>query len=166
MKRNRVTIAALAVVALAGGIAAVVLMRGEPEHDAYLAAPATPTTARPLLTPAQERDRLDLRFHADPPDERWSPPLQRAAEGTLQAALPSGSSLRSCECRSSMCRAETLHPDLLHSQRFTRAAFLLPPPPDAPWKGASYSAPLDDRPSFDAPFVLVSFIMRRGPLPQ
>lgn len=82
-----------------------------------------PTTAAPARTPAEMRSELQSAFDQDSLHGAWTSTRQRAAVEALTAALPGGSSLRSLECRESMCSLETEHPDGPHFQSFWHSAF-------------------------------------------
>jgi hypothetical protein len=81
------------------------------------AAPGPPATADEL------RAQLEASFVGDPP---VAPSQDRASglEKRVRAVIPAGSSVRSLECRRSLCRIETMHPSLEEFRDFVQRGYL------------------------------------------
>jgi hypothetical protein len=73
----------------------------------------------------------EAEFVGEAADPRWNPARDLTTKVT--AVLPAGSSLRSLECRSSMCRMETTHVSSDDYVAFTRTFALTAGPPI--WSG-------------------------------
>jgi hypothetical protein len=92
------------------------------DHEPDAAPPAVVTA--PPKTLADYRDQLQIAFALDSQRGAWTVQRQRAAVEALTAALPEGSSLRSLDCRASLCRLETEHQNASQFKSFFRSAFL------------------------------------------
>jgi hypothetical protein len=129
-----------------------------------MAAPREPRPA-PADPPApvDPRARLDGAFLAQQPDPAWTGAAGRLAEARIGAALPAASVLRSVECRASLCRIETEHPDLQRYQQFFQRAFVAPD--TRAWNGAVTTAELAE--AGDGTVHVISYLAREGAaLPQ
>jgi hypothetical protein len=84
-----------------------------------------PTRADAAPTGEEVRDHLELSFAADRAASA-SPGLTYGVEQGVRAALPAGSSVRSVECRSALCRVETVHASPEDFREFVRRAFQTP----------------------------------------
>jgi hypothetical protein len=127
-------------------------------------APAEPRTA-PAEPPApfDPRARLDSAFLAQQADPAWTASASRLVESRIGAALPPGSALRGVECRASLCKIESDHPDLPHYQRFFQRAFV--DQDTRAWNGAVTTAELAD--AGDGTVHVISYLAREGAaLPQ
>jgi hypothetical protein len=88
--------------------------------------------------------------------------MKEIAEAKLPTLLPTGSSVTSFECRSSICRLETAHKDHADYVKFAHAAFMSPTV--QLWNAATYTTPLNDDPADGA---MVTYLSREGQaLPQ
>lgn len=119
-----------------------------------------------MRTPEERRAEVHLQyenaFAEDGSDREWAAAAQRVARDKLPSALPDGSTLRSFECHTTMCRLETVHKDRLSYSKFVEMAFV--DPASRLWNGATYSTPLNDGPDDG---MMVTFIAREEhPLPQ
>jgi hypothetical protein len=89
-----------------------------PRHDAGVE-PALARDEAP--TSSEMHDQLQTAFSGMAlGDEHGS---TRSLEGAIRAALPAKSKLRSVECRGSLCRVETTHPDADEFRAFVQATF-------------------------------------------
>jgi hypothetical protein len=116
-----------------------------------------------VLEPPQLRDFLAAEFVRDPPDPLWIAQEREGAYAKVGAVIPDGSELRAIECRRSICRVETHHPD-----RHRYSQFL--PDPLKSWtefvaEGATASTTMDSPPG-DSGLTMVSYIARHGALPN
>jgi hypothetical protein len=129
------------------------------------AAPATapaPAAAHPPA-PVDPRVQLDAAFLAERADPAWTGGAGRLAEARIGGALPPGSALRALECRASLCRIETEHPDLPHYRQFFQRAFI--DQDSRAWNGAVTTAELTE--AGDGSVHVISYLAREGaPLPQ
>jgi hypothetical protein len=89
----------------------------------------------------------------------WSDPAGKQLEAKLAAVMPPRSSLKSVECKQTMCRVEMVYEDVAQYQ-----AVLKRLTPDAlPWNGSLFSTtltPLDETP--EGPVTFVAFLSREG----
>lgn len=137
-------------------------------RSAPAATPPTPVTGAPAAEPAappkpppmevgEVRDRLEGTFAKQRPDAQ-SDEARRTAETRLAAILPATSKLQSLECRTSMCRIETVHEDPESYQQFVKGAFL--DPETKLWNAGFFSTPLTN--PVDGKLVIVSYLARDG----
>ncbi len=148
-------------------------MRSAPA--AALPAPAAPVAISPAVShPPPESHpeshpvempvahaQYESTFAGDPVDPEWTARDRRAAETKLTAALPEGSTLRSFECRASLCRVETRHSNVSRYNEFAWAAFMSPP--TEIWSAGAVSVPLaDEEIAPGQPIVMVSYVAREG----
>jgi len=107
-------------------------------------APVTPQSAEEVET------EKEASFAAETVDRDWSRATAPVATRMVTDLLPSGSSVRNVECRSTMCRVETVHRTVDDFRRFGRAAFSQ--------KGFDWRAPvslaLEQQPNGDVMGVL------------
>jgi hypothetical protein len=100
----------------------VALERGKPAPaEASVSEERTPPGSP--TTDDEVRDRLDAAFAGDAavaPSQDRSPGLERR----VRAVMPAGSSVRSLECRSSLCRIETVHPSVEEFRDFVQGGYL------------------------------------------
>jgi len=133
--------------------------------DTLSSVAARPVAARepkPQMTWQAMRDRYDRVFDSSSPDT-WATQYARTEVWSkLIQALPTGSAVRSFECREAMCRLETSHVDLAHYKTFMVTAFQNPS--TRLWLTEATSMPRDevDDASSDGPKLMVSFIARDG----
>ena len=118
--------------------------------------PAPAPAASP--PPVEPNVRLASAFVAERPDPAWTEAANRLADARLGAALPASSALRSVECRSSLCRIETVHPDMEHYQRFFQRAFV--DQDTRAWNGAVTTAELTE--AGDGSVHVISYLAREG----
>lgn len=106
------------------------------------------------------RDAYEIMFENDHADTSWTGAEIRSATERLTAALPEGSGLRSFDCRESMCRIETIHPDVSHYHAFVRSAFI--EPETKIWNAGTSSSLLSGEPAEGGSLVTVSYLARDG----
>jgi hypothetical protein len=110
------------------------------------------------LPVADVRDRLEAAFVAERSSSDWTREAQSTAQRKL-AAMPSlSSSVRSVECRSSMCRIETVHQDAKSYRQFVETAFLNPE--TKLWNGGFFATLAGDHQ--DGSLAVVSYLARDG----
>ena len=111
---------------------------------------------------AELRERYEATFARDKQDTEWALRAKNILEAKLPSLLPAGSSVRSFECRASICRLETAHQNLDSYTQFIHVAFL--GSSRQLWNSATYSTPLNGDPKDG---LLVTYISREGqPLPE
>lgn len=101
---------------------AVAIERGKP-------GPAEPkvsedqAASRSAPTAEEMRDQLEVSFAGEAP---VTPSQDRTPgiEKRVRAVIPTGSSVRRMECRSSLCRIETVHPNLEEFRDFVQRGYL------------------------------------------
>lgn len=102
-------------------------------------------------TTAEMRDHIEASFVASP---LASTDLTRRLESGVRAALPTASSVRSIECRGSLCRVETVHARLDEFRDFVKRAFQDTPPVSS---GPVFVSLLEE-PASGRPVVAVAYI--------
>jgi hypothetical protein len=80
-----------------------------PERPKQPEALTTEPSIKPQSDPADTRARFDYLFEKEPADVATVRNRLRTLKGRLNSILASDSSLKSIECRSKMCRIETVH---------------------------------------------------------
>jgi hypothetical protein len=121
-----------------------------------------PTAAGSPVTTDEIRDHIEASFVAAPPAA--SSDLVQRLESGVRALLPAGSSIRTVQCRGSLCRIETVHLGVDQLRDFVQHAFQ-----DVPrvWNGPAFVSLLDE-PTPGTPVVAVAYVGREGtqlPLP-
>jgi hypothetical protein len=125
--------------------------------------PAPEVPPSPVAQPAKQHsgaeitDHYDAAFTVENADASWAADARRQAETRLKAILPEGSSVRSVDCRSSMCRIETSYGDRAQLSQFMRTAFSSPA--SGIWNAPMYSHLVSDE---GGQVVVVSFLAREG----
>jgi hypothetical protein len=115
------------------------------------------------LTGEEVRDHIETSFGADHALAS-SHDLAQGLEDGVRAVLPAGSSVRSVECRSALCRIETVHPSVDEFRDFVARAFLAP---DAKVASGPVFAGLLTEPARGEAVVAVAYVGRDGsPLPM
>jgi hypothetical protein len=126
-------------------------------------AAASPESTETDRTRDEQRDAIEAHFRSERMDGAASAADTRRLEQALPGALPTGSSLRAVECRSTLCRIETGHTDLASAQEFLQRAFVAPD--TAVLRGPGVSR-ISNELSASEPFVAVAYVARDGkPLP-
>jgi len=100
---------------------------------------------------------LDNAFGAQAHDGAWAMNAQRISETVLTAMLPARSTLRSVDCRATMCRIESLHENYANANAFVNK---LTYPQARPWNGAFYTGPISEEASGAVTFV--TYLSREG----
>jgi hypothetical protein len=85
---------------------------------------ASSGTKRMPGSPEEMRDRLEERFLSEAVDPAWTGGATESLARGVRAVLPAGSRLTRIECRATLCRIETGHPDLNEFRTYAHAAFL------------------------------------------
>jgi hypothetical protein len=126
---------------------------GQPDdEEGESRAPAEP---RPVDM-AEVSERIQGVFAQQGTDAQWTARASQTAREKLSSALPERSSLRTLECRSSMCRIETEHDDMAQMQQFMEEAFM--DPQKRPWNGGFFAMPVSDPDT--GKVVVVSYLAR------
>lgn len=110
------------------------------------------------VTAEEARDEMESAFIDESNDPGWALQAERIAQEKLDMAMPQASALLSVECRSSMCRIETVHRNPDDYGQFQQSAFARPE--TQIWNAASLSTPL--RPDDSGGMVIVSYVAREG----
>jgi hypothetical protein len=85
-----------------------------------------------------QRSAAARSFDAEADDPSWNPDSE--IEALVQAALPSGATLRSVVCRSTLCRVETSHPDTASQQAYASTLSMPRPGGPQPFKGVLFDS--------------------------
>jgi hypothetical protein len=105
--------------------------------------PPPRATSRPAPVSAREAfAHVRSRFDAEKTDRAWSPRAEQSVRDKVGSLIPPGGSLRSAECRASMCRVEVTlgsEQDRLH---FRQSAFMSDR--TQIWDGPSTIGPIDE----------------------
>lgn len=120
--------------------------------------PSSGTNRRRAFEPAEVEAQLHTAFASEEADSTWTTQAQATARTRLAAALPETSSLRSVECRSSMCRFETIHEDEGHIEQFMQKAFISGK--TQIWNGGQFSTTVPE--AGTGKLVVVSYLARDG----
>jgi hypothetical protein len=98
---------------------------------------SSPATAdSQQFTNQQRQERVAAAFAAERADPSWQP--ERALGEVMREALPPGSSVRAIDCRSSLCRVETSHPDASSQRTYVSAIVFSQPGRVRPYDGALF----------------------------
>jgi hypothetical protein len=125
--------------------------------EAPVEAKGSPSTAP---TGEEMRDHIEASFAADPPVAP-SQDLAPGLEKRVRAVIPAGSFVRSLECRSSLCRIETMHANLGDFRDFMQRAYLTPDTTTRVSNGPVFAGLLA-QPVEGQPVVAVAFLGREG----
>jgi hypothetical protein len=124
----------------------------EPATAATSGPPARP----PTIDAPTLRAHLDTRFERQFADAGWSATARVQLEQRLASLMPPQSTLKSVECKETMCRIEMVYGDLAQYQAFMRQLT-----PDAlPWNGTLFSSRVGD--ASERPATIVAFLSREG----
>jgi hypothetical protein len=92
------------------------------------------------LTETDRHARVEAAFATQGADPHWKP--EPALRAVLREASLAGASIRSVDCRSSMCRVETSHPDLENERAYVQViAFPSPNQAARPFAAALFDEP-------------------------
>jgi hypothetical protein len=72
---------------------------------------------------ADYADAVDVSFYAEDSDPAWSRGAEKLTISALTSALPSASKIGAVECRTTLCRMESVHRDLDAYGAYVEAAF-------------------------------------------
>lgn len=125
--------------------------------EAPAPAPAAEAPPKPPMEAAEVRDHLEGTFTQQRADVQ-SDEARQTAEARLTAVLPATAKLQSLECRTSLCRIETIHQSAESYQQFVKGAFL--DPKTKIWNAGFFSTQLTD--PVDGKLVIVSYLARDG----
>jgi len=143
---------------IAPQLAVATRVTADRRNDEPAVAGAAPASAAPAPSSAEVRDRLEGVFRAEPVDAAWSLSAVRTLDGKLGALLPARSSVRSVDCRGSLCRIETSHADVNDYRDFVQRAFL---GQIELWNAGFFVNVLSD-PTPGQPVVTVAYLAREG----
>jgi hypothetical protein len=121
---------------------------------------SAPREPKPQMTWQAMRDGYGRVFDSSSPDTLATERARTEVWSKLVRALPTGSVVRSFECRELMCRLETSHVDLVHYKTFMVTAFQNPL--TRIWRTEVTSMPLGDDETPSIGPQMVSFIAREG----
>jgi hypothetical protein len=115
--------------------------------------------AGPESTPSLEdiRDHMEAAFGADP--LAASQDLVQGLDREVRSVLPTTSSVHRIECRSSLCRIETVHPSLGEFRDFAQLAFFAHDPKVG--NGPVFVGLLAE-PAPGEPVIAVAYVGRQG----
>jgi hypothetical protein len=123
--------------------------------------PASAAIAPPKAPPVdmtEMREQLEESFTKQRTDARWTDEARRTAETRLSVILPETSKLQALECRTSMCRIETVHQGLESYRQFVQDAFMNPE--TKLWNGGFFLIQLAD--PVDGKLVTIAYLARDG----
>jgi hypothetical protein len=121
--------------------------------------PAQPKRGQTMIEDfAPIHDVLEAAFAQESHDGAWSMDAQRTAERSLSATLPPRTAIKSIDCRSKLCRIETIHAGYPDARVFVRH---LVEPAERPWNGAFYTGPIA-RDSGTGVVTFVTYLAREG----
>jgi len=105
-----------------------------------------------------QRAAIAHAFDAEADDPSWNPDAE--IQGVVQASLPAGSTVRSLQCRSSLCRVETSHPDQPAQAAYVSSLSIPRPGSTRPFKGVRFDAA--ERSADGRELRSVTYLVRRG----
>jgi len=121
-----------------------------------------PVQQKPAETPIEQfalvHDTLEAAFTSQSRDGGWAMEARRTADATLSAGLPPKSALKSIDCRSTLCRIESIHDRYKDAKAFVNQ---LGTPERRPWNGAFYTGPISQDPRSGA-VTFVTYLAREG----
>jgi hypothetical protein len=120
--------------------------------------PRTPPDAEPPSS-EQVRDGLEAFFHAEAVDSTWSQATADKLTRGIQGALRPGSRLQRVECRQTLCRIETSHPDIAEFRAYVHDTYL-GHDIDIP-SGGTFVGVLGE-PTAGSPVVAVAYMAGKG----
>jgi hypothetical protein len=116
---------------------------------------------KPQETPIEQfavvHDALEQNFGSQANDGAWAMEARRSVETKL-GELPAASRLRSIECRSTLCRMETVHDRYSDARDFTSRFASLE---QRPWSGGFFMGPISEDPQNGA-VTYVTYLVREG----
>jgi hypothetical protein len=125
-----------------------------PAADPQSVAPASPAAVD--IDPEAMADHLESSFFHEGPDHEWAELARRSIQEKVVSLLPEGSSIRSLECQSTLCRMELIHGNNETYRQFQHRQFQ-----DGPlWKGASVTR--TEKGPRDGEILTVSYFAREG----
>jgi hypothetical protein len=101
---------------------------------------------------------VEAGFAAEKVDRAWAAEVRQDLRDRAAALLPSSSSLRDVDCRSSMCRMEMVVADAAAAQRYIASAFASPE--HRIWNGSLFVMPRQTNP--DGTVGVVMYLGREG----
>jgi hypothetical protein len=105
-----------------------------------------------------QRAQVARAFDAESDDASWNPDAE--IKSVVQAALPAGSTVRSLQCRSSLCRVETSHPDEQGQAAYVNSLSIPRPGSTRPFKGVLFDG--GERTADGRELRSVTYVVRRG----
>src|SRR5262245_44130605 len=119
------------------------------------------TQQKPPETPIEQfalvHDTLEEKFVSQASDGGWAMEARRSLETRL-ADLPAASRIRSIECRSTLCRMETIHDRYADARDYTSRFASID---QRPWNGGFYTGPISEDPQNGA-VTFVTYLVREG----
>jgi len=105
------------------------------------------------------RKTLEALVQAEAADPSWADRARSMAENSLAAHLPEGSRLGAIDCRTSVCRIESIHDGQRRADEFIHKA--LGEPAARPWNGGFAVGPIAEDPATGRVTTLL-FLMRES----
>jgi hypothetical protein len=132
------------------------------EEKERTAPPPDPARRKPptrIESFAPIRDGLEAVFQSERVDASWADGARSIAENGLASRLPEGSRLGVVECRTTVCRVESVHDSQLQASKFSRDTFA--DHNKRPWKG-SYATGLIAEDKTTGQVTMVTFLLRES----
>jgi hypothetical protein len=120
---------------------------------------AEPANPRPTPSSQEFRDRFQAFFRSEAVDSSWNWIAADAVTKGVQAVLPAGSTIRSVECRGTLCRIETSHADVEAFRTWAHNAFLKR---ETRVGTSGFFASVVGEPNPGNPVVAVAYLAREG----
>lgn len=112
----------------------------------------------PEISDAERRAFVAQSFDHEPRDPTWAPESELRA--LLHDTLPAGAVLRALDCRQTLCRLETAHPDVASHATFVQSLMFGQPGRERPYGGALFDEPA---PAADDPGLRsTTYLLRSG----
>jgi hypothetical protein len=107
------------------------------DDDGALEPQTSPTT--PEVSDAERRAFVAQTFEREARDLAWAPASDLRA--LLRDTLPASAAIRALDCRQTLCRLETTHPDPQSQALFVQALMFGQPGRERPYGGALFDEP-------------------------
>lgn len=108
-----------------------------PEDDGALEPETSPKTAE--VSDGERRAFVAQSYEREARDPSWQPEAE--LRSLLKEVLPAGAAIRALECKQTLCRLETTHPDQASQAAFVQAFLFARPGQERPYGGALFDEP-------------------------
>jgi len=104
-------------------------------------------------------DMMEAAFVGEVADPSWARDAHKTVATAFTNELPDGSRIKSIDCRSTLCRIETIHDN--HERATEFIGRVVADPAKRPWNGSFAAGPIAENPAGGL-VTLVTYLMREG----